>query len=90
MQWGKGRRGPLGLARGLLARVARKGGRRVIHRESLLHRDRGHKVIALTVHRAQEARRPPPLPQRLTLSLIGTCSPREWRMVEETRNVFQG
>src|SRR5262245_38633268 len=65
MRWEKERRGRLGLARGLLARVARKGGRRVIYCESLLHRDRGHKMIALTVHRAQEARRPSPLPQYL-------------------------
>ena len=43
--------------------------RRLVRRAVLPHLDRPHKAIALAVQRAQEARRPPPLPQRLAQGL---------------------
>ena len=47
--------------------VRRKSGN--IRREGLSHRDRRHKAIALAVQRAQKARRPPSLLQRLAQGL---------------------
>jgi hypothetical protein len=43
--------------------------RSVVHQHVVTHLDHSHKAIALAVQRAQEARRPPPLPQRLAQGL---------------------